>query len=404
MPLKDACAATTEYNRQSAVLTSLEQTKSEYKRFLKHLEQKCQNDTQFPSTSTNESIQALILAQIANQETAMQNIQVILDDLEVQIQQVQTCLDELRPKCLQDFIEGYIFEGNFDPQTTALWKSGGLYYVCRIEDFQHILTFGDVVFLRKSHRHGCIPILEPRTRKYFSKDLKHVSFAIFINMGDGVVGEITSETIFKWFGWKGIIPFLTFLHDKVVLVGNQLETNPGGGKPFCAQSEKLMFRFVNGTGLLFDPETLPWFEFQGVLHCTECPVMYSIHPFMFAHTAKHNEDREKAKLADTAAQFLIDMTTKKCPICLTPCAKETRPDEACNHMQCTICRTAGRPWHWCFYCGLPRNDIGHQVNVRGEILKKCTQECQQVHNFCKQYSLTVLPDGSHGYVITGCSH
>lgn len=401
MPLKDALAATEEYNRKSWALRSLKGTRSECLNYLDHLHHKCRRDTLI--SSNNEIIQALNLAQIAAQETAMREVEAMLHNLEIQIQEVQTFLNDLKPKCLHIFVDQDILEDEFDFHTMALWKSSGIYYVCPIEDFKHFLILGDVVLLRKSHRHGCVPILQPQTPKYSSKDLKHVSFTIFVNMANNVVGEITSDALFKWFGWEGIIPFLTFLDDKVVLVGNQLETNPEGGKPFFAKSEKMMFRFVNGTGILFDPEKLRWFEFQGLFHCTECDNISSNHQKVLAHATVHKEAREKARKQDEQAQAIIFMTTKECPICFTRSAKETNPSEACNHMQCTNCRTAGRPWHWCFCCGFQRNDIG-QVNTRGEILKKCTQECQRVHNGCKQYSLTVLPDGSHGYVITGCSH
>ena len=402
MPLKDALKATKEYNRKSWALKSLKGTRSECLNCLKYLQDKCHRDTLFPST--NESLQALILAQFVAQETAILEVEAMLHNLEVQIQEVQTFLDDLKPKCLHNFVDQDILEDEFDFRTMVLWKSRGIYYVCPIEDFKHFLILGDVVFLEKNHkRHGCVPILQPQTTKYSSKDLKHVSFIIFVKMTDGVVGEITSDALFKWFGWKGIIPFLTFLDDKVVLVGNQLETNPGGEKPFFAKSEKLMFRFVNGTGILFDPETLPWFEFQGLSHCTECDVICSNHAKISAHATVHKEARDRAKLQDEQAQVIIDMTTKRCPICSTPSTKVTVPNEACNHMQCIVCMGEHRSYHWCFRCGGPRNSL-EQRNLRGEIVQSCTPECQQLHNACKQYSLTDLPDGSRGYVITGCRH
>ena len=402
MPLKDALKATEEYNSKSNALTSLKGTRTDYLNYQKHLQDQCRRDKCFPST--NESLQALILAQIVAQETAMREVEAMLSDLEVQIQEVQTFLDDLEPKCLHSFVDRDIIEDKFDFCTMALWKSGGIYYVCPIEDLKHLLNLGDVVFLIKNHRHGCVPILKPRNTKYSSNDLKSFSFTIFMSMANDVVGEITSDALFKWFGWKGIIPFLTFLDDKVVLVGNQLETNPLGRKPFFAKSEKLMFRFVNGTGILFDPETLPWFEFQGLFHCTECDVICSKHQKMLAHATVHKEARDRAKLQYEQAQVIIDMTTKECPLCFTPSAKETNPDEACNHMQCSVCKIEGRFYHWCFRCGRPRNIFQQIKNIRGESVQVCTEECLQLHNYCKQYSLTDLPDGSRGYVITGCRH
>lgn len=405
MPLKDAFAATKKYNHQSAVLTSLRGKRAEYLNYLKYLKDKCLKDKCFPSQSVE--IKAFILAQIVAQETTMREVEAMLHVLEVQIQEVQTFLDNLKPKCFHSFLDRDILEDKFDFCTMALWKSGGIYYVCPIEDLKHILILGDVVFLIKNHRHGCVPILKPQTSKYSSKDLKHVSFTIFMSMANDVVGEITSDALFKWFGWKGIIPFLTFLDDKVVLVGNQLETNLGGGKPFCAQSEttettkKMMFRFVNGTGVLFDPETLPWFEFQGLLHCTECDAICRNHQKISAHTAVHKEARDRAQLQDKQSQAIIGITTKNCPICLTPSAKDTNP-EACNHMQCTVCKEKKWSYHWCFRCGCPRNIVA-QKNIRGEIVQSCTPECLD-HNMCNQYSLTDLPDGSRRYVITGCKH
>ena len=401
MTLRDAVCATKNYNIAKGDLGRLKEKSSEQNKYLTYLHNKCRQDSLYQSGE--ENIQKCIEEQMEIQKKAIQDVQAMLSDLEVQIQEVQTFLDELKPKCLHSFSDADILEGEFDFHTMALWKSCGLYYVCLIEDLKYILNLGDVVFLRKTLRHGCVPILKPLTSKYSPKDLNHFSFAIFVNMANSVVGEITSDALFKWFGWKGIIPFLTFLDDKVVLVGNQLEINPLGGKPFFATSEKLMFRFVNGTGVLFDPETLPWFEFQGLRHCAECEFIGRNHQKICAHTAVHKAVRAKAQLEDERANFIIEITTKMCPICSTRSAKETYPREACNHMECSVCMSAGRPKHWCFRCGGHRNSTG-QLNMHNEVAIKCSQDCLDRHNFCQQYSLAGLPDGTERYVITGCKH